>query len=118
MMTTAVFKEPYKFLDPQRRWGTAEDGSRRWCFSAYEGDDSIVALKPPMTEDSDLAKTFLQTWKEAGFRMKIVFCKERATFVGYHIACSEGRATGLFCPELPRALKNSGISVSAAAIAA
>lgn len=118
MMTCAIFKEPHLFLDPDRRWGIAEDGTKRWCYCAFEGDDSIVAMKPPMKEGSDLATRFLKVWKEAGFRMKIVFCKDRATFMGYHIACEDGCATGLYCPELPRALNNSGVSVSTAAISA
>ena len=53
-----------------------------------------------------------------GFNMKIVYCDRRATFCGYHIACIGGEPTGFSCPELPRALMNSGVSCSASVIAA
>jgi hypothetical protein len=47
--------------------------------------------------------------------MKLVYCDNRATFVGWHIACKDGEIQQDACPELPRALKGSGISCSAAA---
>jgi len=112
MMSCALFKDPWTFLHPKRKWGVMDDGTKRWCYFAFEGDDSIVSLCPPMQEDSKLAESFLDTWKRAGFRMKIVFCDARATFVGYHIACDRGRAMAVYCPELPRSLKSAGISVS------
>lgn len=70
-------------------------------------------------EDGDaLSVVFLGFWKRLGFNMKIVFCQSRALFVGWHIECSQGTPTGLVCPELPRALKKSGISCSSAAVQA
>jgi hypothetical protein len=48
--------------------------------------------------------------------MKWVFATTRATFVGVHMAIGkEGYPTGLWSPELPRALK-SGVSTSRAAL--
>jgi hypothetical protein len=118
MMACSLFDEPEVFLDPSRRKARAADGTMRWCFFAFEGDDSIVALKPPLKAGSKLADAFHDTWRRGGFRMNAVLCESRATFVGYHIACVNGEATDIACPELPRALRNAGISTSTAAVKA
>lgn len=117
-MSVALFKNPEEFLDPTRRNAVAVDGSRRWCYFAFEGDDSIVSLKPPMEKGSALAKKFVTSWERCGFNMEIVYCTTRATFVGYHIACRDGEAIDCYSPELPRALANAGVSTSAAAVKA
>jgi hypothetical protein len=59
-----------------------------------------------------LSKKFLSFWHAGGFDMKIVFCDTRATVVGWHIACNDGEITDVMCPELPRAMSNSGVGVS------
>jgi hypothetical protein len=50
--------------------------------------------------------------------MKIVFCKDRATFVGWHIACDEGRMLPICAPEIPRAMGSAGVSTSSSTIQA
>lgn len=115
MWTCSVFKVPARFLDPEIRRGEDLTGQSRWWNGCFEGDDSLCTMKPPMKPDDALSKVFLAFWGSAGFRMKIVFCTTRATFVGWHIGCTDGELNDFRCPELPRALANSGVSVSSEA---
>lgn len=114
MWTSSIFQEPERFLDPEVRKGNDVTGCKRWWAGAFEGDDSLCTLYPKMEEGDILSKKFLTWWERWGFNMKIVFCTTRATFVGTHIACEEGRLTDVFCPELPRCFKGAGVSVSTA----
>jgi hypothetical protein len=68
----------------------------------------------------------LAFWDRAGFNMKWEFAKKRGTIVGCHIGLTETDPgsktgcvvpTGVFCPELPRALKGA-VSCSPAIIQA
>lgn len=118
MWVCAVFREPERFLDPDIRTGVDVTGVKRWWNGAFEGDDSLCTMKPPMLEGDPLSRLFLEFWEAAGFNMKIVFCSNRATFVGWHIGCTNGEINKFRSPELPRALANSGVSVSTQAISA
>jgi hypothetical protein len=118
MWACAIFKEPERFLDPEIRNGEDLTGKMRWWFGVFEGDDSLCTLYPPMREGDKLSVVFLAFWSSGGFNMKIVFCTTRATFVGWHIGCTDGEINDHCCPELPRALANSGVSVSAGAVEA
>lgn len=112
MWVSSVFKAPERFLDPNVRCGEDVTGTKRWWNGVFEGDDSLVVMAPPMEADDPLSRKFLKFWSDAGFDMKIVFCKKRATVVGWHIACDDGALTSTMSPELPRALANSGVGVS------
>lgn len=112
MWVCSIFTEPWRFLDPTFRTGVDVTGQKRWWNGVFEGDDSLCVLDPPMREGDDLAKKFLKWWSAGGFDMKIVFCDTRATVVGWHMQCVNGHLTKVACPELPRALSNSGVSVS------
>lgn len=114
----SIFVEPERFLDPEIRKGKDHIGTSRWWNGCFEGDDSLCSLCPPMEEGDDLSAAFLKFWAAAGFNMKIVFCKERATFVGWHIGCNDGEINDYRSPELPRALANSGVCVSAEGVRA
>jgi len=116
LWVSSVFKEPERFLDVNVKKGEDLTGVLRWWSGAFEGDDSLCTMKPPMVDGDDLSKVFLTFWADVGFNMKIVFCTTRATFVGWNIGCVEGELTDYRCPELPRALANSGVSVSVGAI--
>jgi hypothetical protein len=120
MWTCSIFKEPERFLDVTVRNGVDETGNPRWWNGAFEGDDSLCAMKPPMEEGDDMCKIFLAWWTRMGFNMKIVFAANKglATFCGWHMACGEKGLTGFCCPELPRALVGAGISCSTAIIQA
>lgn len=108
----AVFEEPERFLDHAVRNAVDVTGVKRWFNFCLEGDDSICSIMPPMVEGDPLNKHFIDWWTRQGFRMKVVYADKRATFCGYHIACVAGEPTGVVCPELPRAIKNAGISCS------
>lgn len=114
----SVMKRPDRYLNVKVRRGEDLTGVDRWWNGCFEGDDSLCTMFPPMKEGDDMSKEFLKFWTNAGFNMKIVFCKTRATFVGWHIACTDGVPNGVICPELPRAMANSGVSVSPEAIRA
>lgn len=116
--TCSIFKEPERFLDPNVRNGEDVTGNSRWWNGAFEGDDSLCALFPAMEKGDDLDKMFLGWWARMGFNMEIIYADRRATFCGTHIACVNGEATGLICPELPRALVGAGVSVSSTIIEA
>jgi hypothetical protein len=118
MWVSSVFKAPERFLDPNVRCGEDVTGTKRWWNGVFEGDDSLVVMAPPMEADDALSRRFLKFWADAGFDMKIVFCKKRATVVGWHIACEDGALTSTMCPELPRALANSGVGVSPGTVVA
>jgi hypothetical protein len=119
MWVTSIFPEPERFLDPKIRSGVDVTGIRRWWNGVFEGDDSLCVLCPPMVENDKLSVKFLNWWYAGGFDMKIVFCTDRATVVGWHIACDKGALTSVMSPELPRAMASSGVGVSAStAIAA
>lgn len=108
----SIFKEPKYFLDPDRREGTDVTGKKRWWSGGFEGDDSLCSLYPKMEKGDELSKKFLEWWERQGFNMKIVFCKSRATFVGWHIGCDAGTPNGYAAPELARALGAAGLSTS------
>jgi len=114
----SVYQEPWRMLNPNTFKALDVTGKLRWWFAGFEGDDSICALWPKMTEKSDLAKLYLAWWERMGFNMKIVFVDKVATFCGYHLACKEGVPTGFYAPEVPRAMNNSGVSCSPGIIAA
>lgn len=116
MWVSSVFKQPERFLDVLVRKGEDLTGVSRWWNGCFEGDDSLCVMSPPMVEGDELSKVFLKFWQDAAFNMKIVFCDTRATFVGWHIGCTNGNLNCYRCPELPRALANSGVSVSTEAI--
>lgn len=118
MWICSIFREPERFLDVRVRTGEDLTGTKRWWNGCFEGDDSLCTMNPPMVEGDKLSEIFLKFWKSGGFNMKIVFCKDRATFVGWHIGCTNGELNNFRSPELPRALANSGVSVSTEAIAA
>lgn len=118
MWVSSVFREPERFLDVTVRRGVDLTGTQRWWNGCFEGDDSLCSMLPPMKEGDSLSKLFLAFWKGGGFNMKIVFCDKRATFVGWHLGCTSGELNHFRCPELPRALANSGVSVSTGAIEA
>jgi len=118
MWITSIFKNPEAFLDPMKRCGEDVTGVSRWWNGVFEGDDSLCVLSPPMREGDSLSVKFLDYWSTAGFNMKIVFCRTRATVVGWHIACTNGRLSHCACPELPRALSNSGVGVSTSTVQA
>jgi len=118
MWVCSIFQEPERFLDPSVRTGRDLAGIMRWWNGCFEGDDSLCTLKPPMLKDDELSEKFLAFWSAAGFNMKIVFCDTRATFCGWHIGCTGGEINEFRCPELPRALANSGVSVSSVGIQA
>jgi hypothetical protein len=83
----------------------------------FEGDDSLCAWYPYVLPGSEFEAKFLAWWTRLGFNMELIIMGRpgpvRATFAGYNLSIdSSGTLTGYFCPEVPRAFRNRGISVS------
>jgi hypothetical protein len=91
-------------------------------------DKELAGIQESTVSTRDLAKKYsvephvikasyeaLSFWKRGGFNMVFVFPTKRATVFGVHVALDEvdtpaGKSyepSGLFCPELPRALKGA-----------
>lgn len=117
MWSCSVYRDPGQFLKSSRRNGIDVTGKMRWMFGAYEGDDSLVCTSPRLEEDAADTRQIKDFWVRAGFNMKFVHQEKRATFVGYHVQVENGRATGLVCPELPRAFTKSASCSADAKIA-
>lgn len=133
----AIFgSQAWKFANPKTVSATDRCGiERRWRF-AYEGDDSLCRIAPPMQQGSKLAEEFEAFWTRCGFRMKLVMTgpqangsvKQVAEFCGWKIATTPTGAP-IFCqvageevpyasPDLARGLTNMGITVSSEAVTA
>lgn len=109
MWTVSLFREPWLFLNPSRRYGTDIEGVNRWWNGSFEGDDSIAATSPKFDAGSTIDIEFRAFWYKAGFDMKLIFPgavggPRNATFTGWHFATVDQFFTGESTPELPRAL--------------
>jgi hypothetical protein len=115
MWCACAFEDGYLLVNPSTLTVTDLEKRKVRARFAFEGDDSLVSI----TGASDtLFKLIEKNFKDAGFNMKL-FVKERlAEFCGYIIVIDDRGPTQLVSPDLPRALKNGGVSCSAAAVAA
>lgn len=111
MWAVSLFREPWIFLNPQRRYGTDVTGVTRWWNGSFEGDDSLAATHPKFDAGSTIDIEFRDFWYKAGFDMKLIFPGSKdgprnATFTGWHFATVDQFFSpgGENSPELPRAL--------------
>ncbi len=107
-----LFACPEEFLHPGKRNAKDLEGNMRWWNGCFEGDDSLCAIHPELAPGTSMQEKFLEWWVRQGFRMKLVHVDNAATFVGMIIACEDGEPTDAFIPDLPRAFRNMGVSVS------
>lgn len=85
------------------------DGKWYTLFYAFEGDDSALST----TEDLNAHRDAIElAWKEMGFRMKLVFVKDKLTFTGFDFQVDEKGPTGFFIPEIARNIASSSWSCS------
>lgn len=86
---------------------------RKFKF-VWEGDDSGGNTSPPM--NSELQKMVEHNWRELGHDMKLFFRPDWINIVG--VVCPFDNCGPLpdeWCPELPRAMQNSGLTTSSTA---
>lgn len=116
MWICCLFDDPSNFLLPNVRNGKDIHGVMRWWNGCFEGDDSLCTTSPRLPPYTivdgkvvlhEHVQAFVDFWSRGGFDMKFIFCSTRATFVGTHIVCEDGRLGDLYCPELPRALRSA-----------
>jgi len=112
LWVAGIFECPEEFLNPNKRNGKDLEGNMRWWNGCFEGDDSLCAIYPPLDPGTNMEKMFVDWWVRQGFRMKLVHVDNVATFVGVLVACEDGVPTDAFIPELTRAFRNMGVSVS------
>lgn len=111
-----VCDEPWTMI-PKDRDGDLRSGYRsaftqEWhtLKYAFEGDDSALST----TEDlSKFEKQIENTWTSMGFRMKLVYVKNKLTFTGFDHLCDEHGPVGVFVPEIARNVASASWSCSA-----
>lgn len=76
---------------------------------AFEGDDSALST----TEELELhSESIEKQWRLLGFRMKLVYVKEKMTFTGFDFLCDAHGPTDVFIPEISRNIASSAWSCS------
>lgn len=111
-------KNPDRMIPkPQRKlennYVSAHDGKKYWLRYAFEGDDS--ALNTTEVIDENLQNKIEEAWTSLGFRMKLVFVKDKMTFTGFDFLCDKNGPTQTFCPEIARNIASSAWTCSSLA---
>lgn len=83
------------------------DGDWKNIRFAFEGDDSIISTTEILNQER-----IEKLWTSLGFRMKLVFAKDKFTFTGFDFSCNENGPTGTFLPEIARNIASSSWSTS------
>lgn len=91
------------------KYVSALDGNTYMLKYAFEGDDSALSTTEDVTKHTEKIE---QEWTSMGFRMKLVFVKDKMTFTGFDFACNENGPTGLFVPEVARNIASSSWTTS------
>ena len=80
------------------------DGVCRWLAMAFEGDDSILCCCPGITDQDQLYKMILGTWKRYGFNMELFIRKpgDTALFTGWKFGVSGDSTIGYGMPDIER----------------
>jgi hypothetical protein len=130
MWACSTLRDPWTILDEKTNTAMTIEGERIFIKIICEGDDSLAGMSINLLASTreELCSKILSFWERAGFDMKFVFPRfggatlpkglkattsERATFCGLHFAVDqEGKLTGAFCPEIPRAFTNGSVTVS------
>lgn len=111
-----VCDEPWTMI-PKDRNGELRSGYRS-AFSqewhtlkyAFEGDDSALSTTEDLQKHE---KQIEDIWTSMGFRMKLVYVKDKLTFTGFDHLCDEHGPVGVFVPEIARNVASASWSCSA-----
>lgn len=98
----ADHKLPSKYISPR-------DGKEYRLSYAFEGDDSALSTTENLEEHQESIE---KLWTNLGFRMKLVYVKEKMTFTGFDFLCDDFGPTGVFIPEIPRNIASSSWTTS------
>jgi len=94
-------------------------GNKVCMKMAFEGDDSAITIRG---HNPGYIATIEENWKSLGFNMKLFERDhdkgEKMEFCGWFMSLNANGPTGEMCPDLPRSIRNMGISCSPAAVVA
>lgn len=93
----------------QSKYVSAFDGKEYYLKYAFEGDDSALSSTQDFTPYTQKIEDL---WTDLGFRMKLVFVKNKLTFTGFDFLCDENGPTGVFIPEVARNIASSSWTTS------
>jgi len=106
-------EEPWTMIEHKNgalpeNYRSAED--KKWYTMRYgfEGDDSAISTTETLNQVN-----IEGLWTSLGFRMKLVYVKDKLTFTGFDFQCDSQGPTGMFIPEIPRNISSSSWSCSA-----
>lgn len=110
-----VCDEPWTMI-PKDHKGNLRSGYRsaftnEWHILryAFEGDDSALST----TEDLSKFEEHIESlWTSMGFRMKLVYVKDKLTFTGFDHLCDNHGPVGVFVPEIARNVASASWSCS------
>jgi len=91
------------------RYVSALNGKTYYLKYAFEGDDSALSSTQDFTDYADKIE---KLWTSLGFRMKLVFVKNKLTFTGFDFLCDRNGPTGVFVPEVARNIASSSWTTS------
>lgn len=91
------------------KYVSAFDGREHFLKYAFEGDDSAISTTQNLKDFQDEIE---KHWKALGFRMKLVYVKEKMTFTGFDFLCDEKGPVGTFIPEIARNIASGSWSCS------
>lgn len=106
--------------NPEEMIKLGKNGLRVWYKSprdgkwytlkySFEGDDSAIST----TENLEAyAEDIEKIWTNMGFRMKLIYVKEKLTFTGYDFLVDENGPTGMLLPEICRNIASSSWTCS------
>lgn len=108
-------EEPEKLIVKTQRgelrmkYKSLRDGKQYSLKYAFEGDDSAIST----TEDLEShAESIEAAWKSMGFRMKLIYVKEKMTFTGYDFLVNYNGPTDTMIPEVCRNIASSSWTCS------
>lgn len=88
---------------------SAHDGMTYSLKYAFEGDDSALSSTEDFSQHQEAIEA---AWTKLGFRMKLVFVKQKMTFTGFDFECDKNGPTGVFLPEIVRNIASASWSCS------
>jgi len=91
------------------KYVSARDGKVYVLRYAFEGDDSAISTTEDLSAYSDEIE---QLWTSMGFRMKLVYVKNKMTFTGYDFLVDRDGPVGVMIPEIARNVASSSWTTS------
>lgn len=98
------FRLPEKYI-------SAYDGIEYKLRYAFEGDDSALTTTENLESEGRKAD-IIEKWTNNGFRMKLVFCKDKMTFTGFDFLVTDEGPIPVYFPEIKRNIASSAWTTS------